>query len=304
MKLPSEEEVQGWLYDKSNWGRWGDDDQRGALNLITPEKRRRAAQLVKSGESFSLSLPLPVAPSSLFNPRPVAHYFRGRQVAPGYGAMYDYFGIDFHGNLTTHLDAMAHYFGPRGMWQGRDPFKTIALDGVKWATVEHWKDGYTTRGVLLDVPRFRGKPFVDFDSPLHGSELEAIAKAQNVKLEPGDALLVHMGREALDRANPEQPWHSLEHKPGMHASCLPFLREHDVSILLWDMMDAMPSGYTVNAPIHAALFAYGMAIVDNTMMEPLAQSCAKAGRHEFLLTVTPLYLLGGTGSPVNPVAIL
>src|SRR5205085_11173318 len=85
VKLPSEEEVQDWLYKRSNWGRWGDDDQRGALNLITPEKRRRAAQLVKSGEAFSLSLPLPVAPGGMFNPRPVQHYFRGRQVAHGYG---------------------------------------------------------------------------------------------------------------------------------------------------------------------------------------------------------------------------
>src|SRR5262249_37521007 len=160
-KLPSEEQVQSWLYERSNWGRWGKDDQRGALNLVTPEKRIRAAKLVKSGESFSLSLPLPVAPGGGHNTRPVAQYFRGREVAPGHGALYDYFGIDFHGHLTTHLDAMCHYWGPRGMWQGREPFKEIALEGAKWATVDHWKDGYTTRGVLLDVPKLRGKPCVD-----------------------------------------------------------------------------------------------------------------------------------------------
>jgi kynurenine formamidase len=304
MTLPSEQEVESWLYSRSNWGRWGNDDQAGAMNLITSEKRVRAARCVKSGDSFSLSLPLPTGPAGAHNPRPVAHYFRGRQVGE-HGAFFDYFGIDFHGLGITHLDALSHFWGPKGMWQGRDPFKAMVLDGAKWATVEHWRQGFTTRGVLLDVPRHRGQPCVDFDSPVHGAELASIAKAQRVALEPGDALLVYMGREAWDRAHPDRPFASLyEARPGMHASCLPFIREHDVALLLWDMIDATPSGYSIAAPVHGALFAYGVGLVDNAMMEPLAQACAREGRYEFQLSVAPLYLIGGTGSPVNPIAVL
>jgi kynurenine formamidase len=303
--LPSEEEVQSWLNRRSNWGRWGAEDQQGALNLITPKKRVQAARLVKSGEAISLSLPLSVAPNNPHDPRPVAHYFRGRATAPNYGAAMDYIGIDYHGAHTTHLDALCHYWGPRGMWQGRDPLQVIGLEGAKWATVEHWRTGFATRGVLLDVARHRGEPFVAPDRPVHGWELEEIARAQGVKLTPGDALLVHCGREAWDRRNPKKPFalHG-EKKPGLHASCLPFIRDHDVALLVWDMMDAKPSGYTINAPVHGILFAYGVGIVDNAILEPLAEACAREGRWEFMLTVTPLYLVGGTGSPVNPVAIL
>jgi len=303
--LPSEEQVQSWLYDKSNWGRWGKDDQKGAMNLLTPAKRVQAAQLVKSGQAISLSRPLSTAPNNAHDPRPVAHYFRGRATAPNYGAAMDYLGIDYHGAFTTHLDALCHYWGPRGMWQGKEPLQVIGLEGAKWATVEHWREGFTTRGVLLDVPGYRGEPFVTTDKPVHGGELQAVAKAQGVEVQPGDALLVYCGREAWDVAHPQKPFsvHG-EKKPGLHASCLPFIRDCDASILVWDMMDAIPSGYTINAPVHGILFAYGVAIVDNAMLGELANACAAAKRHEFMLTLTPLYVIGGTGSPVNPVAIL
>ena len=303
--LPSEEQVQSWLYDKSNWGRWGKDDQKGAMNLLTPAKRVQAAQLVKSGQAISLSRPLSTAPNNAHDPRPVAHYFRGRATAPNYGAAMDYLGIDYHGAFTTHLDALCHYWGPRGMWQGKEPVQVIGLEGAKWATVEHWREGFTTRGVLLDVPGYRGEPFVTTDKPVHGGELQAVAKAQGVEVQPGDALLVYCGREAWDEAHPQKPFsvHG-EKKPGLHASCLPFIRDCDASILVWDMMDAIPSGYTINAPVHGILFAYGVAIVDNAMLGELANACAAAKRHEFMLTLTPLYVIGGTGSPVNPVAIL
>jgi kynurenine formamidase len=168
--------------------------------------------------------------------------------------------------------------------------------------VDQWREGIITRGVLLDVPRFRGEPYVTLEKPVHGWELEDIARAQGITVEPGDALLVYSGREALQAANPQWAGHTPPN-PGLHASCLPFIRDHDVALLGWDLMDAAPNEYDVPWPVHGALFAYGIALLDNALLEPLADACAEEGRYEVMLTVAPLRVSGGTGSPANPIAL-
>ena len=92
-------------------------------------------------------------------------------------------------------------------------------------------------------------------------------------------------------------------RPGLHVSCLPFLRDHDVSVLVWDMLDALPIGYHIPWSVHACLFAYGVALVDNALLEPLAQACREEGRDEFMLIVATAHVIGGTGSPANPLAL-
>ena len=172
---------------------------------------------------------------------------------------------------------------------------------TRWGDVDQWRDGIITRGVLLDVPRYRGEPFVTIDAPVHGWELEDVAKAEGVRLEPGDALLVYSGREAWQAANPGTGY--TPPRPGLHASCLPFVRDNDVAVLGWDMMDATPNEYDVPWTMHGALFSYGVALLDNSLLEPLAGVCAEEGRYEFMLTIAPLRVPGGTGSPVNPIAL-
>jgi hypothetical protein len=111
------------------------------------------------------------------------------------------------------------------MWNGRDPKQEVTSAGAAFGGIQHWRDGITTRGVLLDVPKFRGEPSVTIERPVHGWELEAVAEAQGVALEPGDAIIVHSGREAWQRAHPE--WSGYRPpSPGLHSSCLPFLRDH------------------------------------------------------------------------------
>ena len=95
-------------------------------------------------------------------------------------------------------------------------------------------------------------------------------------------------------------------KPGLHASCLPFIRDNDVSLLLWDMMDFAPDGYDISGvtgPVHSVIYAYGVGLLDNSLLEPLADACQEEVRYEFMLTVAPLKIVGGTGSPVNPIAV-
>ena len=295
--VPTREEVMACLRERRNWGRWGADDQRGAINLITPEKRVQAAGLVRSGRSVSLSRDFPTIPGS-GNPMPAQHFVRLMD-----SGVVDYYGLVYHGYVTTHIDALCHVWGADGMWNGKDPKQEVTSAGAAFGGIQHWRDGITTRGVLLDVPKFRGEPSVTIEKPVHGWELEAVAEAQGVALEPGDAIIVHSGREAWQRAHPE--WSGYRPpSPGLHASCLPFLRDHDVSVLVWDLMDAAPDEYGLPLAVHPALTAFGVALVDNALVEPLAQACAEEGRYEFMLTLAPLPVIGGTGSPVNPIAIL
>lgn len=308
-QLPTREEVDSY-FEQNNWGRWGDDDEVGAVNLITPEKRIAAAQLVRSGRAISVSRYFPKEPGP-GNPNPADHWMYTQDRGPGSGFAADYLGIAFHGSAATHLDAICHIWSNNQTYNGRHPAQEITLNGAKFGAVDKWADGIFTRGVLLDVPKFRGGPHVIQDRSVHGWELEDVAAAQGVSVEPGDALLVYSGRDALIRAHPsDHPWlggtpqHPSPQRPGLHVSCLPFIRDHDVSILLWDMMDFSPNGYDIPWAVYGAISAYGVGLVDNCLLEPLALACGEEGRYEFLLTISPLKVAGGTGSPVNPIAIL
>ncbi len=299
-EAPSLEEILRQRKERRNWGRWGEDDQRGAINLITPEKRAAAAGLVRSGRSVSLSRDFPTTPAPN-NSSPAQHFMRYWS-GPKRGGAVDYLGISYHGYSATHIDALCHVWDEDGLWNGRDPEKEISSMGAHWGAIQNWSDGIITRGVLLDVPKYRGEPAVTVEKPVHGWELEAIAEAQGVSLEAGDALVVYSGREVWHADHPD--WTGGEpESPGLHASCLKFLRDHDVAVLVWDMMDAYPDDYGLHWPVHSALFSYGVALVDNALLEPLAEACSEEGRYEFMLVVAPLVVVGGTGSPANPLAL-
>lgn len=299
--LPTRAEIDSYLRDRNNWGRWGDAGAAGAMNLIDDAKRINAASLVKTGRNVSLSRPFPVEPSAE-NPNPAIQHLMKNERAPGGGSATDYYGIAYHGTSATHIDALCHVWDENGGWDGRDPGENIRFSGVQYGTVDEWSDGILTRGVLLDVVKHRGGVHVTMDTPVHGWELEEIAEAQGVKLEPGDAVCIYSGREKFAEAN-GGVWTRGAERPGLHASCLPFIRDNDASLIVWDMMDAAPNEYNVPWPVHGVIFAYGVSLVDNALLEPLADACAEEGRYEFMLTVNPLNVVGGTGSPANPIAV-
>ena len=141
------------------------------------------------------------------------------------------------------------------------------------------------------------------DAPVHGWELEEIVTAEGVELEAGDAVMVYSGREAYARDH-DGIWGGRPQRPGLHASCLPFIRDNDVSILGWDMMDAMPNEYGIPWTVHGVIFAYGVALVDNVLLELLAEACVEEGTYEFMLTINPAQgkrRHGLTGQPHRPV---
>lgn len=310
----SAEAATAYMRSSRNWGRWPQSSQLGAVSMITPECRRRAATLVQSGEVVSLARPAPAEWQSGGNACAPTQRIE-RHIGPGGGhAATDTFSVACHGLSWTHLDALGHVWDEDGMWEGRRPETAIGAAGLETGGIDAWSDGIVARGVLLDVPRFREHPFVELESPVDDEELVAVARSQGVALEPGDVLVVYSGRDAWERTNgvsygtagerPTVPGDAPQlRRPGLDVSCLKFIRDADCALLVWDMMDALPSRLGVPWPVHSALYLYGVGLIDNAYLENAAARCAELGRYEFLFVVAPLALAGGTGSPVNPLAI-
>jgi kynurenine formamidase len=295
------------LFDKlSNWGRWGSEDERGALNFITAQKRLEAGGLMQTGQAISLALPLPTTPG-IDNPNPVTHlaYQMGTEPRATYHQSMDYFAISPHGMATTHLDALCHVFWRNKMYNGFDAAE-VRADGAHRCGVEVMRDGVMTRGVLLDIPAVRGVPWLEPGDPIFPDELEAARQLHRVEVREGDMLFVRTGRTLKRRT--DGPWDIMRKgMAGLDASCLPWLFEHRIAILGSDgISDVAPSGYKETPfPIHAvAIAAMGVHLIDNADLEAVNEACAKAGRYEFLFVLAPLVLERGTASPVNPLAFL
>ena len=293
-----------------NWGRWGAEDRRGALNFITQEKRRAAAALVREGRAISCGLPLPTEPEP-DNPRPVVHLMTRSADAtpPGSlsGSTGDFFATEVHGFERTHLDALCHFFYKGTMYNGVDA-ALISSARAGALTVEAACDGLVSRGVLLDIPRVRGVDWLELGDPVMTADLEAAERFAGVRVGSGDILLVRTGYGMRRERLGPLPWTNRS-KPGLHVETLPWLHEREVAALGGDGdSDMLPSpieGGRLGKPIHVGtLVAMGVHLLDNCRLDELAEACATLGRWEFLLTVAPLRLPHGTGSPINPIAVL
>jgi kynurenine formamidase len=298
----TKEDVERLVQELSNWGRWGEEDQLGALNLITPQKRLEAARLVKEGISVSLAhkVETQAAPD---NPMPFVHKMivNGRD-DEGEWAM-DNFSVAYHGFAHTHMDSLCHMFYNGKMYNG---FKReqVGPDGAEVLSIHNVRNGIFTRGVLIDIPKLRGVRFLEPGTPIYPEELEAWEQQAGLKVKSGDVVFIRTGRWA--RRAVTGPWDvTTEGAAGLHASCGKWLRERDIAMLGSDAAaDVIPSGIDgVPHPIHVlTLHAMGVHIFDNCDLEAVAETAARLDRWEFLLTTAPLIVEGGTGSPLNPIA--
>ena len=297
---PTAEEFLDYKRRFSNWGRWGAEDESGTLNFITEDVRRAATALVAEGRSVGCANPLASTPAPR-NPNPAQHFMRFGPTGSS-----DYIGVSYHGFVNTHIDALCHVWtGEYGeMYNGR-PSSDVTPTGARSNSIDRWRNGIVTRGVLYDVPRFRGTEYVAVGEPVHGWELEDIAKAEGVEPRAGDAVLVRSGVEPFFRANPDFAHTFPPSTPGVHVSALEFLHDTDAALLGWDFQEAGgQSDYRARIGIHEVAIPHmGLPLLDNANFERLAEVCAELGRWEFLLTVAPLVVNGGTGSPVNPIAV-
>lgn len=313
MPKPVTPERMQQIFDSvKSWGRWGAQDQAGALNLITAEKRRAAAQLVRTGEVVSLAREFPVTPSAE-NPHPALHMMvvGGDSCGPeshgvaGLETTMDFVGVAFHGMAVSHIDALCHVAVNGQMYNGF-PVSDVKSTGALRNSIHVAKEGIVSRGVLLDIPRLRGVPWLELGETIAPEELAAAEKAQGVRVESGDVLLIATGRDA--RKQQHGPWAAnVEGIAGLHAECIPWLRERDIAVLGCDgISDALPGlgihGWPI--PVHqCTLVAMGVHLLDNLQLARLMAACAREKRWEFLLTIAPLRVERGTGSPVNPLAM-
>ena len=290
----------------SSWGRWGDDDERGALNYLTPDRVAAAAGLVRSGETTTLSLPLNTTPA-MDNPVPADHHMTMlNDVDIGSGTLgfaKDYIGADYHNDGHTHIDALCHVAFDGSLYNGR-PSGSVTGEGATIDTIDVVKDGILGRGVLLDVPRLRDVPWLEPGEHVFRADLEGAERAQGVTVADGDILLVRTGHSR--RLAELGPWDTPKAKAGLHPTAVTFLADRHISVLGSDgNSDTAPSTTEgIDFPIHTlTLNAMGVLLLDYLQFEDLAAACERERRWEFLFVGAPLRVVDGTGSPINPIAV-
>jgi kynurenine formamidase len=290
-----------------NWDRWGVEDERGTLRLLAPEQVVGAARLVREGRSVTLSLPLNTHPA-VHNPMPADHHMtllaENAPAADPVQFTKDYIGLDYHNDGHTHIDALCHV-AYRGLLYNNRPEGAVTSEGASVDGIEVLRDGLVGRGVLLDIPRRRGVPWIEPGEHIFADDLEAAEREQSVRVDTGDILLVRTGHPR--RLTELGPWDTAETKAGLHPTAMEFIAARGVAALGSDgNSDTAPSSTDgVGFPIHVlAINAMGIHLLDYLQFEDLRVACERAGRWEFLFVASPLRVVNGTGSPLNPIAIL
>lgn len=302
-------EMEALFEEVKNWGKWGPEDERGALNYITPEMVSAAAATVTDGTTVSCALEFPTRPAP-DNPTPAQHMMVVAGDActetgvPGMESAMDFIGVAFHGMAVSHIDALCHVFVNEVMYNG---FKAsdVKSTGATKNSIMSGKDGIAGRGVLLDIPRLKGVDWLEIGERITPSDLEAAEASQNVTVGEGDILLIASGRDA--RREAKGAWSPAEGLAGIDAQSVRWLHERKVAVLGSDgVSDAIPNTDADNwpMPIHqCGIVAMGLHLLDNLRLDALARQCAAANRWEFFFTIAPLRVKRGTGSPVNPIAV-
>ena len=289
-----------WRNEFKTWGRWGADDNKGTSNLITAQKVLSAIKLVKTGTVISLAANEPQQVAADVGANGV---FKRTTNTTDVGTT-DSYSVSYHGLTVSHIDSWCHFLEDGRMYNGIPAKDNItAEDGCKKGGVMNWKDGVFTRAVLYDMAQLKGVEWVEPGTPITRADLEAWEKRAGVKAGPGDVVLLYVGR--WKRREKVGPWAG--QVAGYYADTIPWLHErlpafvgHDFNID-WN---PRPGWEGMRNPIHIAVLNWmGINIVENLNLERAVEYARKAKQYEFLVTFAPLPVEGGTGSPVNPLAI-
>ena len=290
-------QFEQWMSELSNWQRWGPDDQLGAANLITPEKRLQAMSLVDTGLTVSLGHDVVDDVGSDAN-RP---FDLDMIISFDPDRIRDRLDIDYHGGFFSHLDAVCHVVYDGKIFNGHDFRQTVTRDGCAHLGITGLEHGVVTKAVLVDVPRLRGVPYLEPGTRVYREDIEAWERQTGVTVEPGDVLLIRTGRWARRDALQEETGTA-----GLDASFLPFLADRDVAMLGGDtaheVRDNIP-GFDVTVIHKFTIVARGMNLFDNLDLEEVAETAARLQRWEFFFMASPVRVPKGTGSPINPIAM-
>jgi kynurenine formamidase len=285
---------------------WGPGDRRGALNYLTDDRRAAAAAEVQTGKAVTFAAPL--AGSAADNPEPGARHMKHlpaeRSAAAGLSFAEDQLALSIHGNADSHIDALCHVSYNHSLYNGVAP-GSVTSQGAAELGIDDVRDGIIGRGVLLDIPRLRGVPWLDPGDHVTADELAEAAASQQVNVGTGDLLFVRVGHRR--RRAELGPWDVSASRAGLHPAAIEYLADRQVAALGCDSnSDTAPTLVTgVDFPVHVlAINALGMHLLDYLQFEDLAGVCESVGRWSFLCAIAPLRLPRATGSPVNPIAIL
>jgi hypothetical protein len=279
-----------------NWGRWGKDDQLGSANLVTAAKRKQAVALVKDGTTVSLAHNV-LTEKAEDNSNPFEHtMLRGNNM--------DRYAVSYHGYAHSHIDALCHILYKDQTYNGYARADVNTEKGCTKLGIDNLKNGIVTRGILVDIPRLRNLPYLEPGTAVYVEDLEAWEKKAGVKIASGDAVFLRTGRWA--RREKLGPWNVGQSAAGLHASVAPWIKERGVAFLgsdaAEDVTPSMVEGITL--PIHTLMItALGMNLLDNQDLEALGATAVRLNRWEFMLTIAPVPVTGGTGFPLNAIAM-
>ncbi|MET8028323.1 cyclase family protein [Streptomyces avermitilis] len=286
----------------------GGDARRGALDTIGAEQVLAAVREVRSGRTVSLAAPVNTrtAPDDA---EPAEH----RLIAPADGEpdptglhfARDRVAMDVHGDVNSHIDALCHVIYDGTLHGGIPAADVLSPAGASALSIDLVRDGIVGRGVLLDIPRLHGVPWLEPGSQVTAEDLAAAEAGQGVRVGRGDILLVRVGHRR--RREELGAWDAADARAGLHPAAMEFLAEREVAVLGSDgNNDTAPSAAQgVAFPVHVlAIHAMGLHLLDYLRFEDLAPICARDGRWSFLCVIAPLRLPAATGSPVNPLAVL
>ena len=290
------------MADTGNWGRWGTDDQRGALNLVEPPAVLEAMRRCRTGKVYSLAIPIGHFATPQVADRPLperltlsapadAAVYAAYGAAEGVGANEDMIMIPSHAG--THMDALCHVYSEGTVYNGHPATSFTPKAGAAKCGIDQ-TGSFAGRAVLLDVAGWAGEDALEGGRIVTSADLESTRSAQGTELLPGDILLVRTGwLQSGDRQGAQ---------PGLGLDAVEFVRDHDVAVVGSDnsAVEAIPFDRNVFLAVHIELLVkLGVTLIEHLWLAELAADRC----YESLFVVGALPVTGATGSPVNPIAI-
>lgn len=292
----------------SNWGRWGADDERGTVNLITPERLVEAASLIRKGSIFDLGIPMdangPQPGGNRINP---VHLMRetghGQNIPGGFHFADDYIFMPLQG--SSQWDALAHVYYDDQLYNGF-PSSAVSLHGAEYDSIDKLAKGVAGRGILLDIARLRGVEWMQAGEVITPDDLEQAARQQGVDIRRGDVLLFRTGWRTKFKSE-QDPRAFMAGEPGLGIACCEWVREKDIAAICSDnwAIEVLPGeNPEVALPVHMVLIRdMGVTLGEILDFDELAEDCAADGVWEFFFCCPPLKFTKAVGSPINPLAI-
>jgi kynurenine formamidase len=284
----------------------GGNGERGALRHLTADRVVAAAGECRLGQTVTMAAPL--ADSAADNPEPGSRHMKHlpaeASAVEGLSFAEDHLTLNIHGDADSHIDALCHVSYRDSLYGGAEP-ASVTSQGADSLSIEDIRNGVAGRGVLLDIPRFRGTNWLEPGDFVTEEDLAGAAQAQGVAVGPGDLLFVRVGHRS--RRAELGPWEVAESRAGLHPHAVEYLADLQIAALGCDSnSDTAPSLVDgVAFPVHVlAINALGLYLLDYLQFEDLRAACEWAGRWSFLTVIAPLRLPRATGSPVNPIAML